>query len=415
MVLPTDDVSLNKPLFLLTAGVLPIIIIFSKIDANRNSMYIRELNLANLLKKRSYFLLGPRGVGKSTLIEQTLPDAKIYDLLDASQFQRLLRDPTLISQETSSDTLVVIDEIQKFPELLDEVQRLIVKRKQKFLLTGSSARKLRKGGANLLAGRAYQAWLLPLTSQEIPNFDLMTYINTTGLPEFYGQAGVKDYLKAYVGTYLQEEIQAEALTRNLSGFMRFLEVVALCNGEEINYANISSDCGVPARTVEGYFGILNDTLIGFSIPPFLLTTKRKAITRSKHFLFDIGVVNSLTRRGRVEVKSELFGRIFEHFIALELRAYLAYRFIDLPLQYWRSTSHFEVDFIIGNQLAIEVKSADLVSDKHLKGIRALKEEGLIQNYAVISLDANERLTSDRIHIWPWKIFLKKLWSGEIIF
>lgn len=377
-------------------------------------MYLRNLDLTKLLKQRSYFLLGPRGVGKSTLIDQSLPNAKVYDLLDASVFQRLLRDPTLISQETKPDTLVVIDEIQKLPALLDEVHRLIVKRKQTFLLTGSSARKLRKGGANLLAGRAYQAWLLPLTSQEIPNFDLLTYLNTTGLPEFYGKAGVRDYLKAYVGTYLQEEIKAEALTRNLSGFVRFLEVVALCNGEEINYANISSDCGVAVRTLEGYFAILNDTLIGFAVEPFLSTTKRKAITRAKYFLFDIGIVNSLARRGRIELKSELFGRVFEHFIALELRAYLAYHFIDLPLQYWRSVSHFEVDFVIGNKLAIEVKGADLITDKHLKGIRALKEEGLIQTYVVISFDLHERLTADGIYILPWEIFLKKLWSDEMI-
>ena len=336
-------------------------------------MYTRTLDIANLLKNRSYFLFGPRGVGKSTLIERSLPDAMVYDLLDASVFQRLLRDPTLISQETKTDTLVVIDEVQKLPNLLDEVHRLITKRKQTFLLTGSSARKLRTGGTNLLAGRAFQAWLLPLTSQEIPHFDLLTYLNTTGLPEFYGQSQVHEYLQAYVGTYLQEEIKAEALTRNLSGFIRFLEVVALCNGKEINYANIASDCGVAVRTLEGYFSILDDTLIGFSIQPFLSTVKRKAITRAKYFLFDIGVVNSLARRGRVEFKSELFGRLFEHFIALELRAFLAYRRIDLALQYWRSTSHFEVDFIIGNAtMAIEVKSTDLVTDKHLKGIRALK-------------------------------------------
>jgi predicted AAA+ superfamily ATPase len=377
-------------------------------------MYARQLNLRNLLKKRSYFLMGPRGVGKSTLIEQTLPDAKVYDLLDASQFQRLLRDPTLISQETAADTLVVIDEIQKLPVLLDEVHRLIVKRKQTFLLTGSSARKLRKGGANLLAGRAFQTCLLPLTSQEIPDFDLLTYLNTTGLPEFYGHADVHDYLRAYVGTYLQEEVKAEALTRNLSGFVRFLEVVALCNGEEINYANIASDCGVPVRTLEAYFGILDDTLIGFSVLPFLSTTKRKAITRSKFFLFDIGIVNSLTKRGLVEFRSELFGRAFEHFIALELRAFIAYHSVDRPLQYWRSTSHFEVDFIIGNELALEVKGTDLVKDKHLKGIRALKEEGLIGTYGVVSLDTTERITEDGIHIWPWKIFLAKLWGGKLL-
>lgn len=375
-------------------------------------MYHRLLNLMDLLKIRSYFLLGPRGTGKSTLIKHTFPKAKLYDLLNATVYQRLLRDPTLISQETDANDLVVIDEIQKLPVLLDEVQRLIVGRKQKFLLTGSSARKLRRGGTNLLAGRAFQAELYPLTSREIPDFDLLTYINTTGLPEFYGQDHVKEYLQAYVGTYLQEEIKAEALTRNLSGFIRFLEVVALSNGEEINYANIASDCGIAVRTIEAYYGILNDTLIGFSVPPFLATTKRKAITRGKYYLFDIGVVNSLTRRGRVEFKSELFGRAFEHFIALELRAFIAYCNIDLPLEYWRSTSHFEVDFIIGTKLALEVKGTDLVANKHLKGLRALKEEGLIQHYAVVSLDTTDRVTPDGIHIYSYKSFLAKLWLRE---
>ena len=377
-------------------------------------MYHRTLNLKELLNIRSYFLLGPRGTGKSTLISESLPDARLYDLLDASIYQRLLRDPTLIEQETQPNDLVVIDEIQKLPELLDEVHRLIVKRKQRFLLTGSSARKLRKGGANLLAGRAFQASLFPLTSQEIPEFDLLTYINTTGLPEFYGQEHVKEYLHAYVGMYLQEEIKAEALTRNLSGFVRFLEVVALSNGEEINYANISSDCGVAVRTIESYFSILNDTLIGFVVPSFMATTKRKSITRSKYYLFDIGVVNSLTQRGRVEFKSELFGRAFEHFIALEIRAFLSYSNIDLPLQYWRTTTHIEVDFIVGTALAIEIKSTDLVTDKHLKGLRALKEEGLMKTYGVVSLDTHDRVTTDGIHIWSWKSFIKKLWSYELI-
>jgi predicted AAA+ superfamily ATPase len=377
-------------------------------------MYTRLLNLKELLKKRSYFLLGPRGTGKSTLIEHQLPHATLYDLLDASVFQRLLRDPTLISQETTPDRLVVIDEVQKLPQLLDEVHRLIAKRKQTFLLTGSSARKLRQGGSNLLAGRAFMASFFPLTSQEIPDFDLLAYLNTTGLPEYYSHPDAKEYLKAYVGTYLQEEIKAEALTRNLFGFTRFLETVALCNGQEINYVNIASDCGVAARTVESYFGILNDTLIGFSVQPFLSTVKRKAVTRAKYFIFDVGVVNTLNRRGKIEFKSELFGRAFEHFIALELRAFLGYNNIDLPLQYWRSTSHLEVDFIIGNQLAIEVKGTDLVGDKHLKSLRALKEENLIKTYGVVSLDTQDRVTHDGITIWSWKSFLEKLWSGKLI-
>ncbi|MEX2366675.1 MAG: AAA family ATPase [Pseudohongiellaceae bacterium] len=262
------------------------------------------------MKKRSFFLFGPRGTGKSTLIGQCLKHAKVYDLLDSDTYRRLLQAPGLLGEETDANTLVVIDEIQKLPQLLDEVHRLISKRKQTFLMTGSSARKLRHGAANLLAGRAFQAELLPLTSAEIPDFDLLSYLNTTGLPEYYGEDMADEFLHAYVGTYLREEIQAESLVRNLPGFTRFLEVVALSNGEEINYASISSDTGVSARTLENYFSILDDTLIGFKVVPFRATTKRKAITRAKYYLFDVGVVNTLANSGRIALKSELFGRAF---------------------------------------------------------------------------------------------------------
>lgn len=376
-------------------------------------MYTRQLQLDSLLKNRSFFLFGPRATGKSTLIGQSLKDAKVYDLLDSDTYRRLLRAPGTIGEETEAKTLVVIDEIQKLPQLLDEVHRLIAKRDQKFLMTGSSARKLRHGAANLLAGRAFQAELLPLTSVEIPGFDLLTYLNTTGLPEFYGKPMADEFLHAYVGTYLREEIQAESLVRNLPGFTRFLEVVALSNGEEINYTSISSDTGVSARTLENYFSILDDTLIGFKVAAFRATTKRKAITRAKYYLFDVGVVNTLASRGKIALKSELFGRAFEHFIALELRAWLSYQRVRLELQYWRSTSKFEVDFILGDRLALEVKGTDLVTPKHLKGLRALKEEGLIEHYAVVSLDTEARVTDDGIQIWPWRMFLEKLWNGEL--
>lgn len=377
-------------------------------------MYRRTLQVKKLLKIRSHFLFGPRATGKSTLIENELPEAKVYDLLDPEVFQRLLREPKLLQEENTPETLIVIDEIQKLPSVLDEVHRLISKRKQTFLLTGSSARKLRRGASNLLAGRAFQAELFPLTFCEIDSFDLITYLNTTGLPEFYGQDYVKDFLNAYIGTYLKEEIQAEALTRNLPGFTRFLEVIALSNGQEINYASIASDTGVPVRTLESYFSILDDTLLGFSVRPFLATKKRKAITRSKYFLFDVGVVNNLCKRGRIELKSELFGNAFEHFIALELRAWISYKRLSFDLQYWRSTSKFEVDFILENTLALEVKGTDLVTDKYLKGLRAFKEEGLVKHYCVISCDPDLRETSDGIRIFPWETFLKKLWGASTL-
>lgn len=373
-------------------------------------MYKRVIDLQKLLSKRSFFLFGPRTTGKTTLIYNSLPDAKIYDLLEGATFSRLMQNPQILEQETTPDQIVVIDEVQKLPSILDEVQRLIVKRKQRFLLTGSSARKLRRGSANLLAGRAFHAELFPLCSQEIPNFDLEKYINTTGLPEFYNDEMAREFLEAYVGTYLREEIQAESLVRNLPAFSRFLTVMAHSNGEEINFASIASDAGVPARTLQGHLDILNDTLIGFSVPPFTKTTKRKAITRSKYWFFDIGVVNHLTKKGQIMTKSDLFGKAFEHFIALEIRAWISYTRNNTEVFYWRSQSKLEVDFILGDQYAIEVKSTDNVTERQLKGLRALKEEGLIKNYCVISLDPNYRKTNDGIEIYPWKMWLEKMWS-----
>lgn len=377
-------------------------------------MYQRILNLSELLQKRSYFLFGPRASGKTTLIKASLPNAKRYDLLNATTYSRLMRDPTLIEQETKAGELVVIDEIQKLPMILDEVHRLIEARGQRFLLTGSSARKLRRGGANLLAGRAYQAALFPLTSAEIPEFDLLEYINTTGLPEFYGRRESRDFLDAYVSTYLKEEIQGEGLVRNLPAFCRFLDVVALSNGEELNFANVASDAAVPVRTLQGYFSILEETLIGFTVPAFESTKKRKAISRPKFYLFDIGVTNYLTKRGEIRFGSELFGKALEHFIALELRAWLSYTKLRASLQYWRSVSKFEVDFVVGEKFAVEVKATTQVSDKHLKGLRAFADEKIVDQYFVVSCDPVKRVTPDGIVIYPWAEFLRLLWAGELI-
>lgn len=377
------------------------------------ALHTRLLDLNSLLEKRSHFLLGPRATGKSTLIKTTLPNAKVYDLLDPEVYQRFARNPSVLSEETTTEQWVVIDEIQKMPALLDEVHRLIEKRKKRFLLTGSSARKLKRGTANLLAGRAFYAELFPLVSAEIKNFDLLSYLNSTGLPEFYHDDLAHEFLRAYVGTYLQEEIQAESLTRNLPGFSRFLEVCALNNGAEIVYSNISQETGVQSRTLENYFSILSDTLIGFQVPGFTATKKRKAIARSKHYFFDVGVVNTLAKRGQIATQSELFGSAFEHFIALELRAYLSYARKQLPFNYWRSTAQHEVDFLIGDLLAIEVKGSKQVADKHLKGLRALKEEQLIKNYCVVSLDTTLRNTADGITIYPWQLFLENLWAGKL--
>ncbi len=374
----------------------------------------RTLQLPQLLKKKSFFLFGPRGTGKSSLIRHQLPDAPVFDLLDADVFARLARRPKLISEEVPSHVnLVVIDEVQKLPGILDEVHRLIESRGLRFLLTGSSARKLKRGGSNLLAGRAWEAALLPFTSHEIPSFNLLAYLNKGGLPAVAFSPEPQEELRSYANLYLREEIQAEALVRRVDQFARFLDVMALQNGEELHYQGLSNDAGVPARTIASYVQILEDTLIGFSVPPFLATKKRKAIVRAKFFLFDIGVTAALANRGEVRAKSELFGRAFEHFLMLELRAYLSYRRRDEKLQYWRSTSGMEVDCVVGNQLAVEIKSSDLVSERDMKGLVALREEGLIKDFAIVSLDPQPR-TVDGIKVYPWAKFLSDLWSDKLL-
>ncbi|MBF0491961.1 MAG: ATP-binding protein [Deltaproteobacteria bacterium] len=374
----------------------------------------RTLNLKKLLQKKSFFLFGPRATGKTTLIKKDLPDARIYNLLDTRLFSRLLKDPGLLEEENrNQNKLIVIDEIQKLPSLLDEVHRLIEEQNKTFLLTGSSARKLKRGAANLLAGRAWQAELFSLTSHEIPDFNLLKYLNCGGLPNVYYSKYPSEELENYVSLYIKEEIQSESLTRNLPAFVSFLDAIALSNGEEINLESFGRDCGVSPITVRNYIQILEDTLIGFSLPGYTKTKKRKATSRIKHYLFDTGVVHTLCRRGKIENKSELFGKAFEQFITQEIRAFLSYSRLKLPLCYWRSLSQFEVDLIVGNELALEIKSSDQIQDKHLKGLRALKEEGLLKKYAIVSLDSEPRKTSDGISIYPWEHFLKSLWKGDI--
>ncbi|MBT3225144.1 MAG: ATP-binding protein [Deltaproteobacteria bacterium] len=377
-------------------------------------MYQRMINLESLLKKKSFFLFGPRSTGKTTLIENQLNNCTIYDLLDAEVYRRLLKRPKLIDEEAQDpNKIIVIDEVQKIPSILDEVHRLVQKRNLRFLLTGSSARKLKRGAANLLAGRAWRADLFPLSFSEVPDFNLLGYLNTGGLPQIYNNPEAEGELESYVGTYLKEEIQAEALTRNIEAFAEFLDAIALSNGKEINYESLASDCQVSTSTLKNYIQVLEDTLIGFRLPGFRKTKIRKAISRSKHYLFDIGVVHNLCQRSEIKPKSELFGEAFEHFIILETRAYNSYKRRNHKLSYWRSTSQMEVDLLIGQKIAIEIKGSSLISEKHLKGLRALKEEGLFQRYIVVSLDPNERKTKEHIEVIPWKLFLEYLWQGKL--
>ena len=375
-------------------------------------MYNRTLNLESLLRLKSFFLFGPRATGKSTLIKNQLPNAKVFDLLDRSTFRRLLADPSIIGQSKEPGP-IVIDEIQKIPTLLDEVHRQIENNQRIFLLTGSSARKLRRGASNLLGGRAWTAELMPLSYFEINDFELTRYLTRGGLPLSYQSDYWFEELDAYIGNYLQDEILAESLTRNIEAFSEFLTIAAKSNGQEINLQSFASDCGVSQNTIKNYFQILTDTLIGFSVPAYTKTTRRKAITREKYYLFDVGVRNRLCDITSVSPKTDSFGQSFEHFIIMELRAYISYFRRKLKLQYWRSTSQFEVDVIFDGKMAIEIKGVNQVMDKHLKGLRALKEEGKFASYCVVSCDPDVRETDDGIKIYPWARFLDELWQEKL--
>ena len=369
----------------------------------------------------SIFLWGARQTGKSTLLMQRFPEAKYYDLLESDLYERFRRQPSLLRNELSmidSKTLIIIDEIQKIPELLDEVHWLMSRRNMRFVLSGSSARKLRKCGANLLGGRAIRQQLFPFVSAEIPDFNLSRAINNGMLPRHYLIENPAKRLQAYVGDYLREEIKEEALTRNIASFSRFLETAAINDGEILNYNNIATDCGVSAPTVKEYFSILEETLIGYTLPAYTKTVKRRMIQASKFYIFDIGVVNYLTHRKNLQPGSIDYGHALEHLIVQEIMAYLSYTESELQVAYWRTASGFEVDIVISEpysneiKCAIEVKSCQEVQNRHLKGLRALHEEHPQCRLVCISHDMAPRMTEDGIEIWPVEDFLKQQWNGK---
>ncbi|MFH2107513.1 MAG: AAA family ATPase [Chrysiogenia bacterium] len=384
-------------------------------------MFKRKLVLSQS-EKESCFLWGPRQTGKSTLLKTLFPDAKYYDLLLADLYRSFVTYPERLRQECEASGLngsnqkqpIVIDEVQKIPGLLDEVHWLIENRGLRFILCGSSPRKLKRSHANLLGGRAIRYELMPLTSPEIPDFSLQKALNHGLLPRHYLSAQPGKLLEAYVGDYLKEEIAVEAVTRNIPAFSRFLEVAALSNGEMINFLNIASDCGVSAHTVKGYFQILEDTLIGRFLPAFRRRVKRRLIQAPRFFFFDTGMVSWLARRGPVQPGSELFGHAFEHFLVMEVFAWAAYSERDPGIAYWRTASQLEVDLVLGDgQVAVEIKSTTAAGDHHLRGLRAFRQEHEARCY-LVSLDPRPRLTSDGLHILPWRDFLDRLWSGRII-
>lgn len=372
---------------------------------------VRSVDLKAAVAKRSLFLFGPRQTGKSTLIRDQLGDARVINLLESDTYLTLQRAPERLREWcTRRGELVVIDEIQKLPQLLDEVHLLIEERKQRFVLTGSNARKLRAGGVNLLGGRARSLQFHPLSIHELGDaFDLERALHHGLLPSIYlGDEPDLD-LQAYVGTYLREEIAQEALTRNVPAFARFLEVAALCNTEQINYSKIAADAQVARTTVQEYFQILRDTLIGWDVPAWQRTKKRKAVATAKFWFFDWGVVRKLRGTGRVAHPSPEFGHAFEAWIGHELKTWCDYRGQGAELCYWRSRSGHEVDFVVADEVAVEVKATTNVTARHLTGLQALREEGLLKRYVLVCQERRRRIV-DGIEILPWRVFAEELWS-----
>ena len=378
-------------------------------------MIDRYLTLSDA-NEDSIFFFGARQTGKTTLLKQLFPSARYYDLLKSNEFERLSRSPYLLREELQDcpeNELVIIDEIQKLPVLLDEVHWLIVNCNLRFILTGSSARKLRRTGVNLLGGRALVNYLFPLVSTELNDFDLNRALNNGMIPRHYLITDASKRLAGYVGVYLQTEIIQEALVRNLPSFNRFLEAAALTDGEMVVYSNIAADCGVSTVTVKSYFEILADTLFGFYVPAYTKTIKRKLIQAPKFYLFDVGVTNYLLKRGHLKQGSPEYGHAFEHFIIQELRAYLGYNGKQDALSYWRTGSGIEIDAVLGDaEVGLEIKSSTEVKGHQLKGLLSFGQDYPNARLIIVSLDLNPR-RKDNIEIMPYKDFLKELWLGKI--
>ena len=382
-------------------------------------MYLRKQFLSDV-ETDSVFLFGARQTGKSVLLKTLFPNSLYFDLLETDFQNRLREHPDILREmleNTEDGSLVIIDEIQLVPQLLDEVHLLISRKNFRFVLCGSSARKLKRQGVNTLGGRALPENLYPLVSAEIPDFDLQRALTHGMLPKIYLSERPTRLLQAYVDIYMKEEIQAEALVRNLRSFSRFMEVAALTNGEIVNYSNIASDCGVSATTVTDYFSILQDTLIGYLVPAFTDKQKRRLMQAPKFWFFDVGVANHLLHRSQLVRGTIEYGHAFEHFVIQELIAYIGYHYHSHRLTYWRTYTGLEVDAVITDAsgqpvLAIEIKSVLEVQRKHLKGLHAFHADYPDCQLMCVSLDKLSRQSEDvcLLHIHE---FLQQLWNEQL--
>jgi uncharacterized protein len=379
-------------------------------------MYLRK-QVFEGLGNESAFLWGARQTGKSTLLKMLYRDAPYFDLLLNTEYGRFQRNPSLLREILESGIPampVIIDEIQRIPALLNEIQWLMTNRNIRFILSGSSPRKILQSVGNLLGGRAIRYELYPLVYPEIPDFDLLRALNNGLLPRHYLSANPRKLHAAYIGSYLKDEILAEARVRNIESFARFMDVAAFSNGEIVNYSNIAADCGVSAPTIKSHFQILEDTLTGRFLPSFQKKPKRRVIQAPKFYFFDVGLANYLMKVKTIETGSFAYGKAFEHFIYQEIFAHRSYSDLNYPLSYWRTTSGFEVDFVMGDhEVAVEVKATPLANQRHLTGLKNFADEYPSKYKILVTTDPYPRQVND-IMILPWKVFLEKLWANEII-
>lgn len=379
-------------------------------------MYIRK-QIFEGLGQESAFLWGARQTGKSTLLKNLFPDSMYIDLLLHNEFMRFQSNPSLLAEiieRTKPLGPVIIDEIQRIPALLNEIHWLISNKGTRFILSGSSPRNILRTGQNLLGGRAIRYELYPLVFSEIPDFDLLKALNNGLLPRHYLSGNPNKLLSAYLGSYLKDEIIAEAKIRNVGSFTRFLEMAAFSNGEIVNYSNIASDCGVSSPTVKEYFQILDDTLTGRFLPSFQKKAKRRLISAPKFYFFDVGIANYLLKRTGIEHGSSTFGKAFEHFIYQEIYAHSKYSDLHYSISYWRTASQIEVDFVLGDgEVAVEVKSTDMAQLRHFGGLNHFANEYSPKKLILVSNDPYPRQVGN-ISVLPWKIFLEELWSNKII-
>ena len=379
-------------------------------------MYHRIFDVENRLDE-AMFLFGARQTGKSTLLKERFPKAIYIDLLKSDVRNRFKQHPEEFRESLlryPPETLVIVDEIQKVPDLLDEVHWLMVEKGLWFVLSGSSARKIKKSGANNLGGRAIPETLFPLVSAEIPDFDIERAVQNGMIPRHYMVANARNRMRAYIDLYVKEEIIEEALVQNVDEFIRFMEVAAIMDGEILNYENVASDCGVSANTVKAYYKILVDTLLGFEVPAYRKVIKRKLYKSPRFYYFDIGIANHLTKRYQLAPKTPEYGHAFEHLIIQEIVAYLAYTNSDEELSYWHTYENIEVDAIIGDaRVAIEIKSTDHVDHDDKKGIMEFAKEHPNAKQILVSRDRISR-RSGNVDLYYVTDFFKALWAGEII-